>query len=45
MRELSMRDMELVSGAFGPAGAAIGAASGAATYIGQAVGREDLHKE
>lgn len=38
MRELSMREMQLVSGAFGPIGSAIGAASGAATYIGAAIG-------
>ncbi len=38
MRELSMRDIETVSGAVGPVGAAIGAASAAATYIGYASG-------
>ena len=38
MRELSIRDMELVSGAVGPVGAAIGAASGVATYIGATIG-------
>ncbi|WP_313054767.1 hypothetical protein [Pseudomonas lopnurensis] len=39
MRELSMRDMEIVSGAVGPVGAAIGAASAAAGYIGYATAR------
>jgi len=38
VRELSMQDMEMVSGAFGPVGAAIGAVSGAATYVGYAAG-------
>ncbi len=35
MPELPMRDMELVSGAFGPVGVAIGAASGAAHTSGR----------
>ncbi len=38
MRELSMCDMELVSGAVGPVGAAIGAGAAAAGYIGYAIG-------
>lgn len=38
MRELTMSEYKLVSAAFGPAGAAVGALAGAATYVGAAVG-------
>lgn len=37
MKELSTRDLELVSGAVGPIGAVIGAATGAATYVGYSI--------
>lgn len=36
MREISLRDLEVVAGGFGPAGAAIGAVTSAASYIGHA---------
>lgn len=36
MRELSIQEMKVVSGALGPVGAAIGGLGGGATYLGQA---------
>ncbi|WP_157666796.1 hypothetical protein [Aeromonas salmonicida] len=44
MKELSIEELELVSGAMGPAGAAVGGIAGGAGYIGYAVatGEGDL---
>ncbi|WP_223534308.1 hypothetical protein [Pseudomonas sp. GL-B-16] len=44
MRELTICDFELVSGAVGPPGAVVGAVTGAATYIGgaMATGQGDI---